>query len=378
MKYYSLLVFSIFGLLPSKIIAQKVESLGAAFNTEYNEIHPVIAPDGQNLYFVRVSHPSNNYGKDGSNDVWWSELLKDGRWSIARKMPNTINKDQYNDLFSITPDGNTALIRGVYTNGRKENEAGISICKKAGSGWSQPNKLEVPKLESMCKGQFLTAFLSNNGKVLLLAFSEKRNGKEDDIYVSLLDKAGKWSKPENLGNDINTGGSETTPFLASDNTTLYFASDRKGGEGGFDVWVAKRKGKGWNQMRKVVIFLVLLILSISSVAQAEKLTLDQSAVKVLVQKMYKIDPDEFEYATFGAKYKNGEEVVHGEHDPARQCRLLTEFLVKEAIIRKAGINQGSMTGGYFRYPGLGSEDLSPASRIDHTQTTHPYPCHPRR
>ena len=117
-------------------------------------------------------------------------------------------------------------------------------------------------------------------------------------------------------------------------------------------------------MRKVVIFLVLLILSISSVAQAEKLTLDQSAVKVLVQKMYKIDPDEFEYATFGAKYKNGEEVVHGEHDPARQCRLLTEFLVKEAIIRKAGINQGCMTGGYFRYPGLGSEDLSPASRID--------------
>jgi OOP family OmpA-OmpF porin len=246
MKYYLLLVFSISGLLPSKIIAQKVESLGAAFNTEYNEIHPVIAPDGQNLYFVRVSHPSNNYGKDGSNDVWWSELLKDGRWSIARKMPNTINKDQYNDLFSITPDGNTALIRGVYTNGRKENEVGISICKKAGSGWSQPNKLEVPKLESMCKGQFLTAFLSNNGKVLLLAFSEKRNGKEDDIYVSLLDKAGKWSKPESLGNDINTGGSETTPFLASDNTTLYFASDRKGGEGGFDVWVAKRKGKGWN------------------------------------------------------------------------------------------------------------------------------------
>ncbi len=234
----------------SQIFGQKVETLGASTNTEFTEIHPVISPDGQSLFFVRVSHPSNNYGKEGSNDVWYSEMTKEDRWTIARKMPNTVNKDRYNDLFSISPDGNSVLIRGIYNNGRKENEVGISICKKQGSGWSQPNKLDIPKLDAMCKGQFLTAFLSNNGKVLLLAFSEKKNSKEDDIYVSLLDKSGKWSKPESLGGDINTSASETTPFLASDNNTLFFASDRKGGEGGFDIWVSKRKGKGWGSWSK--------------------------------------------------------------------------------------------------------------------------------
>jgi OOP family OmpA-OmpF porin len=226
--------------------AQKVETLGAAFNTEYNEMHPVVAPDNKTLYFVRENHPSNNYGKNGSIDVWNSERMSDGRWSVARKMPNSINKDEYNDLFSISPDGNTALIRGVYTNGRRENVNGISVCKKVGNNWGQPNKLDIPKLDAMVKGQFLTAYLSNTGKVLILAFSEKKNSKEDDIYISLLDKSGKWSKPESLGKDINTGASETTPFLAADNTTLYFASDRKGGEGGFDIWVAKKKGKGWD------------------------------------------------------------------------------------------------------------------------------------
>lgn len=232
--------------------AQKVETLGGAVNTEYSEIHPLIAPDGQTLYFVRVSHPSNNFGKEGSNDVWFSDLMSDKRWAVARKMPNTINKDRYNDLFSITPDGNTALIRGVYTNGRKTDEVGISISKKKGTAWQQPNKLDIPKLDAMCKGQFLTAFLSNSGKVLILAFSEKKNSKEDDLYISLLDKAGKWSKPESLGNDINSTNSETTPFLAADNNTLYFASDRKNGEGGFDIWVSKRKGKSWTGWNKPI------------------------------------------------------------------------------------------------------------------------------
>jgi OmpA-OmpF porin, OOP family len=232
--------------------AQKLEPMGGAVNTEYSEIHPLIAPDAQTLYFVRVSHPSNNFGKEGSNDVWSAEAMKDGRWQIARKMPNTINKDQYNDLFSISPDGNTVLIRGVYINGRRMEEIGISISKKNSSGWSQPNKLDIPKLESMCKGQFLTAFLSNTGKVMFLAFSEKKNSKEDDIYVSVLDKSGKWSKPESLGGDVNTSSSETTPFLASDNNTLFFASNRKGGEGGFDIWASKRKGKTWGVWEKPI------------------------------------------------------------------------------------------------------------------------------
>ncbi len=224
---------------------QKLEKLGSAVNTEYNEIHPLIAPDASTLYFVRVSHPTNNFGKDGSNDVWYAEY-RNNRWDIARRMPNSINKDRYNDVFSITPDGNTMLIRGAYEKGRKLNEVGISVCKKTDRGWSQPEKVVIPKLESLCKGYYLTAYLSNNGKVMMLAFSDKKKSDKDDIYVSFMDRKGEWSKPESLGSDVNTAGIETTPFLASDNQTLYFASDRKGGQGGLDIWVTKRKNRFWN------------------------------------------------------------------------------------------------------------------------------------
>ncbi len=236
---------------PNELFAQSMEQLGSALNTEFNELNPVISPDGKTLYFVRVSHPSNNYGAKGSQDVWYSEN-RDGSWTIARRMPNSINKDQYNDLFSITPDGNTILISGVYNGGRRENEAGLSTCKKTKTGWSEPQKVIIPKFDDMCKGQFLTACLSNDGKTLILAFSEKRNSKQDDLYVSFLGKDGKWTKPESLGDNINTGDTETTPFLASDNYTLYFATDRKGGLGGTDIWVSKRLDRSWRKWSKPI------------------------------------------------------------------------------------------------------------------------------
>lgn len=248
---YSILLLAVLSSFYTN--AQKPEQLGSAINTEFNELNPIIAPDDKTLYFVRVSHPANSFGTKGSQDVWYSEKRDDGNWTIARRMPNTINKDQYNDLFSITPDGNKILISGVYHNGRRDNAAGISMCKRTKTGWSEPEQIVIPKFDEICKGQYLTACLSNDGKTLILAFSEKKNSKEDNLFVSFLARDGKWSKPESLGSDINTGSTETTPFLASDNYTLYFASDRKdGGLGGTDIWVAKRKDRSWTKWSKPV------------------------------------------------------------------------------------------------------------------------------
>ncbi len=245
------LTFFYFLFAQKPLFAQALEQLGSAINTEFNELNPVISPDNKTLYFVRVSHPSNSFGAKGSQDVWYTEN-RDDSWTIARRMPNSINKDQYNDLFSITPDGNTILISGVYSGGRRENEAGLSTCKKTKTGWGEPQQVIIPKFNDLCKGQFLTACLSNDGKTLILAFSEKKNSKQDDLYVSFLGKDGRWTKPESLGDDLNTGETETTPFLASDNYTLYFASDRKGGLGGTDIWVSKRTDRSYRKWSKPI------------------------------------------------------------------------------------------------------------------------------
>ncbi|NIJ55574.1 OmpA family protein [Dyadobacter arcticus] len=229
----------------------QLENLGKTVNTEYNEISPIISPDGKTVYFSRISHPQNTHGPKGSQDIWFSELKND-KWTQARRLPPPLNKEDYNSLYSITPDGNTLLVKGSYKNGVYETR-GFSTSKKTARGWSAPNKIELPGYSKISKGQFDCGYLSTDGKALVMSFSEKKNSKTDDMYVSFKQKNGEWSKPLNLGPEINTEEfTETTPFLAPDGVTIYFSSDRKGGQGSNDIYYSKRIDKSWKRWSRPV------------------------------------------------------------------------------------------------------------------------------
>jgi hypothetical protein len=63
-----------------------------------------------------------------------------------------------------------------------------------------------------------------------------------DIWVATrATTADPWSGPVNLGPTINTPHIEWHPSVTADGLELYFDSDRPGGQGGWDLWVAKRK-----------------------------------------------------------------------------------------------------------------------------------------
>ncbi|GAB4036254.1 OmpA family protein [Spirosoma jeollabukense] len=237
---------------PSPEPPPAVENLGNLVNSEYNEINPMISPDGKTLYFARISHPNNTHGTKGSQDIWYAKLdTLTNKWGPAQRMGQPLNKDEYNCAYSITPDGNTMLIKGQYDKGNYETR-GFSISKRTATGWAAPQKIDIPGYVNMSKGQFDCGFMSSDGKVLLMAFSEKKNSKEDDLYVIFRQKDGSWTKPMNLGPEVNTKFTETTPFLAPDGATLYFSSDREGGLGSNDIYVCKRVDKTWKHWSKPV------------------------------------------------------------------------------------------------------------------------------
>jgi Tol biopolymer transport system component len=63
-----------------------------------------------------------------------------------------------------------------------------------------------------------------------------------DIWVATRPTtADPWSEPVNLGPTINTPNMEWHPSVTADGLELYFDSDRPGGEGDWDLWVAKRE-----------------------------------------------------------------------------------------------------------------------------------------
>ena len=243
-----------FLMMSGFLMAQKApENLGSAVNSEFSELNPVISPDGRTLYFGRKNHPANRYGVkgsetiSGSQDIWFSEKVGD-TWSTARRLSEVLNRDQYNTILSISPDGQTILLKGAYVNGTYETR-GFSISNKTTAGWTVPVKVDIPGYEQMSKGKNEYGYLTMDGKAILLAFARKKNSEDDDLYISFFEE-GRWTRPLDLGETINTKYSETTPFLSADGKTLYFSSDRPGGQGSQDIYLTRRLDDTWQHWRK--------------------------------------------------------------------------------------------------------------------------------
>jgi len=86
--------------------------------------------------------------------------------------------------------------------------------------------------------------LSPDGNTLYFVSDMHGGYGGTDIWSCPRNSKGVWSRPVNLGKDINTRGNEMFPFIAV-NGDLYFASDGLPGFGGLDIFVAKKDGSKW-------------------------------------------------------------------------------------------------------------------------------------
>lgn len=220
----------------------KLVNLGREVNTAYHEGAPVVSADGKTLYFFVHNHPQNTYGKEGSQDIWFSEMGEDGKWGEAQHLGKDINMHAANQVFTVLPDNKTLFIRGS----SKKNKEGFSFVLNDNGTWGQAQEIDVEEFKQMHQGKFYGATMSSDRMFMILYFSEKQNGEFNDLYLSRNLNNGKWSKPEKLASNINTGRDECAPFLAPDNKTLYFSSTRKDmGLGYSDIYKSVRKDDTW-------------------------------------------------------------------------------------------------------------------------------------
>jgi Tol biopolymer transport system component/phosphohistidine phosphatase SixA len=79
----------------------------------------------------------------------------------------------------------------------------------------------------------------------LFFYSEQSGGYGNgDIWVARrTTKNDAWTTVENVGSSINTSYRDSGPDISADGLTLFFNSDRPGGSGESDIWVATRTTK---------------------------------------------------------------------------------------------------------------------------------------
>jgi OmpA-OmpF porin, OOP family len=220
------------------------ENLGAEVNSAYDELQPYITADGKKMFFSREDHPQNTLSPQNTQDIWYCKKNEEGKWETARHLTYPFNQTKFAAIFYQSPDGTRRVIRGFYKKGKYEG-SGFSECRLTTKGWSDPEGIEIDRYEKMSKGPVAGICLSPDNQVMVLYFSESENGDES-LYVSFRKKENKWSTPISLGAIINLKKyCSSTPFIAADGKTLYFASNRPGGEGSYDIWMSRRLDDSW-------------------------------------------------------------------------------------------------------------------------------------
>lgn len=219
------------------------ENLGKNINSEYSEIDALISQDGRTLYVTRKDHPGNIGGKN--DDIWVSTLDDEGNWKELENFGKPLNNSGNNSIISVSPDGNTFLVMNHYSyDGSSNIGSGISLTNRVSYGLQVPHKIEIKNYVN--ESDYAEYCLAPNKKALVMAIKTKDSYGGRDLYVS-FDKKGEFTEPMNLGPDINSFGDEISPFLASDNKTLYFSSDGRPGYGNNDIFVSKRLDDTWKK-----------------------------------------------------------------------------------------------------------------------------------
>lgn len=218
-------------------------NLGQNINSAHAELHPVIAHDGQSIYVTRKGHP-DNMGIDKRDDAWVSYKQKDGSWSSIQHLGLPINNNNHNQVISVSPDNNTLLIGNTYNVNGTSKGKGISIThRKEDGSWEVPQDVIIDNFYN--NNPIHSIHLAANKQLLLLSIERNDSYGHLDLYVSFLQKNGRFSIPKNLGSTINTSYEDGTPFLAADGKTLYFSSSGHGGYGSTDIFVSKRLDDTW-------------------------------------------------------------------------------------------------------------------------------------
>ncbi len=169
-------------------------------------------------------------------DFYYTRQDKQGNW----EKPELV--DEEGGLNSKGSEGSpffNSSFSDVYITrcpNEKRRQSGCQIMKsrRTGTSFAEPVLVEIAGVDSLEIVGHPT--LSSDESIMYFA-SERRGGfGGKDIWVTIKGDDGKFGRPFNLGDVVNTPGDELFPYMRND-STLYFSSDGHGGMGGLDIFM---------------------------------------------------------------------------------------------------------------------------------------------
>ena len=235
-------------------IQATVKNVGKNINSAYTELSPMPLGDTALLYATMHTNGVVDKGREKRSD-YVSRLMVSQKNKFAEDtdtlswplpfLDGQFNDEKYhvgNGVFS--EGGDRFYFTKCIEDDKNEMMCHIFVSEFKNDRWSKPEELgyeiNVDKFSSTHPN------IVTIGKKEILFFSSNRElqGRGGyDIWYSVYDTRLKtYRRPQNAGKQINTTGDEMTPYFDNRTNTLYFASNGQVGMGGFDIFKANIVG----------------------------------------------------------------------------------------------------------------------------------------
>ncbi len=208
------------------------ENLGPSVNTTNSEYFPAVTADGSTMIFTR--------NENGDENFYQSHWVNNA-WQPAEPLKG-VNTSFNEGAQAISADGSWIAFTACDRRGDgSQGSCDLYWSQLKGDNWSTASPFSATINSSSWEAQ---PTISANGKTIIFSSNRPGGRGKIDLWQTARQANGKWTKPENLGRLINSGGDDQTPFLHPDDQTLYFSSDSLPGMGGKDIYFSRRQADG--------------------------------------------------------------------------------------------------------------------------------------
>lgn len=181
----------------------------------------VFAPDGKTLYFQSNVPIKGLDTAERVSNIWITKKIASG-WTKPDPLGNTINTKWLDSFASVTNNGTLYFFtRKPGGKGKSDMYSAKLVKGVYGEAVNLGENFNTPEHE-------WDPFIAPDESYLIFCSTKTDGFGRDDFYISFRSSVGKWSKPVNMGPEINTSESENRPYVTPDGKYFFFTSTKSG------------------------------------------------------------------------------------------------------------------------------------------------------
>ncbi len=207
---------------------------------------PSVSSSGNRIY----------YASDGPDFVSLPKLmvtdLRDGEWQEGRLLdiPQETEFFAFRRSPCISYDERTLYFTRALLSGIFVAQTRIWQSKFVNGGWRAPEDMGDVINHPDAIGVTSDPSVTAGGDVMYLSSDRPGGHGGTDLWVAeRID--GEWQFPRNLGAPVNSVHNDAEPSISADGNTLYFTSGRPGGVGSSDIWVTHNVDGQWTEPKNL-------------------------------------------------------------------------------------------------------------------------------